>query len=326
MIESDDQNRGERVVREGPTSGERPQVTPGQPDELAHLPDVSAVEALVRRAIDTRRVDLLDVVGHGEFSVAVRWPVDGGFVVVKRVPPFLTAAAAAEYRAITREYIDALEAVGVACVRTDLVQLDRDDGSSVVFHCQPLLAPEQLVSNILRADEPDPDHPVVAAVVDATVRATMPNLAFDGQCSNWGWVDGRVWHLDFSTPMLLDDDGRLRFDQDGFGREYPALVRRIFDREARKLVLSYTDPAFVLTDLVSLLHREHLEQWCEAFISVIRRDHGIEVSAAQAAKNHRIDRRVYPFMHALRKVQRSWLQRTGRRYESLLPTRSSYSG
>lgn len=298
---------------------------PARPDRLPGVPDLGEIEHLVRRAIDERRTDLLTTVGFGEFSLAIRWSLDDGTdMVVKRVPPFSTAAAAERYCDLTRAYIDALEAVDVACVRTELEMFERPDGSVVVFHCQPLLAPEQLVSNILRAAGPDPDHPVVSAVVAATGRAVRPRVAFDPQCSNWAWTDERVWYLDLSTPMLLDDADDLQFEQDGLALEYPAIVRPILDREARKYLPMYADLDFVLTDLVSLLHREHLERWCQPFIEVIERQHGISVSAEQAEKNFRADLRIFPFLHALKKTQRFWLQHTGRKYESLLSTTSSY--
>jgi hypothetical protein len=295
-----------------------------RPDALIGLPDLEKVEHLVRRAIDEHRDDLLDVVGYGEFSLALRWPVDAADIVVKRVPPFASPDHAAEYRRITRAYIDTIEAAGVACVTTELLQLDRPDGKSVVFHCQPLLDRGQLVSNVLRASAPDPGHPVVTAVVNAVAKVVGPGVAFDGQCSNWGWVDDRVWHLDFSTPFLLGDDFNVQFEQSGFELEYPAFVRGLADREARKWLPKYTELDFVLADVVALLHREHLEAWCPAFAQVIRDELGITIDLAQAEKNYKSDARLYPFMHRLRKLQRFWLQHTGRKYESLLTDKSSY--
>jgi hypothetical protein len=295
-----------------------------RPDELLGLPDLEEIERTVRRAIDERRDDLVEVVGSGEFSLALRWPVDEGEIVVKRVPPFLSSAAAEQYCAATRDYIAAIEAVGVPCVRTELLQLEREDEAAVVYHCQPLLDPQTLVSNILRAGRPDAEHPVVISVVTSVGKVVGPGMAFDGQASNWAWHDGRAWYLDFSTPLLLDGDGGLPYSSDGFDLEYPRFVRGLLAREAQKWLPRYTELEFVLHDLVALLHREGLDAWCEPFAVAIQREVGIPISLPRARKNFRQDARLYPVTHALRKLQRAWLQRTGRRYESLLTPRSSY--
>jgi hypothetical protein len=294
------------------------------PDVLVGVPNLLHVETVVRRAIDERRSDLVDVIGNGEFSLAMRWRVDGGQIVVKRVPPFRSLAAAREYCQVTRDYIDVIEASGVACVTTEVLTHERPDGSTVVFHCQPLLPADSLVSNILRAETPDADHPVVDAVVEAAGRVVRPGVAFDAQASNWAWHDGRVWYLDLSTPFLLDDDNNVRFPDDGFSQEYPMIVRPFLDRETRKWLPHYAELEFVLYDLVALLNREGLDDWCEPFAEAIRRRHAIDIDVERARANFRSDAKFYPVAHALRKVQRFWLQRTGRRYESLLTTTSSY--
>jgi hypothetical protein len=295
-----------------------------RPDQLIGLPDLHEVEAVVRRAIDERRSDLVDVIGNGEFSLAMRWPVPAGHVVLKRVPPFHTVAAADQYSEVTRRYVDTIEASGVACLKTELLQLHRPDGSAVVYHCQPLLAPGQLVSNVLRAATPSPDHPVVAAVVDAVRKVVRPGVALDAQVSNWAWHDGRVWCLDLSTPFLLDENDELQFSSDSFDLEYPWFIRPLLAREARKWLPHYAEVEFVLYDLVALLHREGLEAWCPAFAEVIKRDLHIDIDIDRARKNFATDAKFYPVTHALRKLQRFWLQRTGRRYESLLTRTSSY--
>jgi hypothetical protein len=295
-----------------------------RPDAPMVLPDLAEAEQVVRRAIDERRPDLVDVVGSGEFSLALRWPVDHGHVVLKRVPPFRDSTEAATYAAVTAAYIEAIEESGVACVRTEVAQLERPDGTVVVYHCQPLLQPASLVSNVLRRDDPDPHHPVVVALVRAITDIVRPPVALDAQASNWVWHDDRVWYLDFSTPLLLDDRDRVQFSSYGFDLEYPRFVRGVFARESQKWLPHFTDPDFVLHDMVGLLHREGLERWCEAVAIAVQREAGITISLDRALANFKSDTRWFPVAHALRRLQRTWLQRTGRRYESLLTPRSSY--
>lgn len=295
----------------------------GRPDVLDGAPDVAEIEAVVRRAIDGGQPELLELVGFGEFSLALRWCSDGVDYVVKRVPPFPDAQSAADYCKVTRDYIAAIEASGIACVATTLLQLDRRDGSSVVYHCQPLLDANLIVSNVLRRTEPR-DHPAVEAVVAATGDIVNEHMALDAQCSNWYWQDDRVWYLDLSTPLLLDDSKMVRFEIEGFAREYPMLFRPIVKRELLQLVPRFTDISHVLHDLVANLHREELAHWGEIFAGAGRRHYDIDVSLERAEEMYRADERLFPWLQWLRRAQRFWIQRTGRRYDSMLPAMSSF--
>lgn len=295
-----------------------------RPDKLEGAPDIAEIEAVVRRAIDRRRPDLLELVGFGEFSLALRWTSNGVDYVVKRVPPFPDAESAAAYCDVTRDYINAIEANGIACVATDLVQLDRPDGSAVVFHCQPLLDANLLVSNILRKTEPRDAHPAVEAVVAAIGDIVDEHMALDAQCANWFWYDDKVWYLDLSTPLLLDDSKMLKFEIEGFAREYPMAFRPIVRGELLRLVPLYTDLAHVLHDLLANLHREGLVHWSDAFAAASHRQYGIDLSFDKAAEMYKSDARLFPWLQWLRRAQRFWIQATGRRYDSMLPTESSF--
>ena len=299
-----------------------------RPDVTLTSPDLDAVETAIRSAVDDRRPDRLDLIGNGEFSIAVRWQADGTNWVVKRVPPFRSRATADAYIDLTREYIDALRSHGVRCVTTDLLTLDRPDGRSVVYHVQPLLDVDQLADHRLKAAGPDDHDPtaeaVVDAVIDAIVRVVGDGVAFDAQFANWYWYEGEVWQLDFSTPLLLDDAGKIRFDPWGFLQEYPMVVRPLVYRELMKLAPHYLDTVYVLTDLMAQLHRQDMSPWCDVVARIAADRHGIEVSPALAAERCREEAEFFPRLLRLKRFQRAWRQRTGRRYDSLLPAASTY--
>lgn len=296
----------------------------GRPDVLDGVPDIAEIENVVRRAIDRRQPDLLELVGFGEFSLALRWTSNGTDFVVKRVPPFPDVESAAAYCELTRDYIKVIEASGIRCVETDLLRLDRADGSSVVYHCQPLLDASLLVSNILRETEPRDDHPAVEAVVAAVGDIVNEQVALDAQCANWYWHDRQVWYLDLSTPLLLDDSKMVRFEIAGFAREYPLFFRPVVKGELLRLVPHYTELGHVLHDLVANLHREDLVQWGHPFAQASYRRYGIDISLEKAAKMFRGDKRLFPWLQWLRRAQRFWIQNTGRRYDSMLPAVSSF--
>lgn len=300
----------------------------GNPDVILAPPDLDAVEAAIRSAVDRRRPDELHLIGNGEFSIAVRWHRGGEDWVVKRVPPFRSGAAADGYMTLTREYLVALRARGVRCVATDLQALARPDGRTVVYHVQPLLDVENLADRVLARAEPDPEHPLAVAVVDTVVAALHggheSGVALDAQFANWYRHDGEPWQLDFSTPLLLDQAGRIRFDPWGFLQEYPLPLRPIVYRELTRLAPRYLDTGYVLTDLLVGLLRQDLGPWCEAVVRIARDRHGIEVSPAVAAVNYREEAQLFPRLLRLKRLQRAWIQRTGRRYDSLLPATSTF--
>ncbi len=298
------------------------------PDVILASPDLAAVEAAIRSAVDRRRPDELDLIGNGEFSIAVHWRRDGTDWVVKRVPPFRSRAAADGYIALTRDYMAALQARGVRCVATDIEAITRPDGRTVVYHVQPLLDTEHLADRVLARDEPDPEHPLAVAVVDTVVAALSgaaeSGLGLDAQVANWYRHDGAPWQLDFSTPLLLDPAGRIRFEPWGFLQEYPLPLRPIVYRELTALAPRYLDAGYVLTDILVGLIRQELGAWCDPVVRIARDRHGIEIAPAEAAEHHREEAQLFPRLLRLKRLQRAWIQRTGRRYDSLLPAASTF--
>lgn len=314
----------ERAATAGGTSSGSSSAAVSRPDATLATPDLAAIESMVRRAIDERRPDLLTLVGNGEFSIAMRWTSGGHDWVVKRVPPFPSREKADDYVAVTLEYIGMLRDRGVRCVTTDLHVVDRPGGSAVVYHAQPLLDVDNLVSNILRRTDPTDGHPVVGIVLDQLVHVTADGVGFDAQFANWYWFEGEPWQFDFSTPLQLDERKVVRFDTTGFLREYPLPVRWYVYKELMKLAPQFGDTRFVLQDVLAQLHRERMEQWCAPVMAYARERHGYELSLAEAEAKYREEIKFFPALLKIKRAQRTWLQRTGRRYDTLLPTKSAF--
>ena len=296
---------------------------PTRPDRSLPTPDIPAIEATVRRAIDERNPDLLTVVGNGELTIALRWEHEGAPLVVKRVPPFPHRAAADEYTALVRAHVADLEQRGVRCVTTELHSLQRNDDTVVVYHCQPLLASELLADQILRADIESADHPVVAAVVDHVVRVVGDGIPLDAQIANWYWFEGQVWQLDLSTPLNVDERGDICFDSTGFQREYPAPLRRLVYKELMKVAPGFSEVDWVLTDILTQLHRQGLERWCPAVTDAAAR-RGRTIDPAEGKRRFDADAKFYPTLLRMKRLQRAWMQRTGRQYDTLLPATTSF--
>jgi hypothetical protein len=293
------------------------------PDHTPPAPDGVAVEAAIRRAIDARRRDLVDVVGAGELTIALRWTSGGRPCVVKRMPPYPDMSSAERYMAVVRQHIADLEARGVRCVSNTMQAVTRADGSVVVIHCQPLLDVDSLADNVLRSRTPDAEDPLVTTLVDRIVAVVADGIPIDPQFANWCWFDGDLWQLDLSTPFIVDN-GDIVYDTSGFQHEFPWLIRRTVYRELMKAAVKYVDVEYVLTDVMTQLHRMGLSAWCQPFADAARARHGRTIDPAVAKARCDADAKFYPFLLRSKRVERRWRRLTRRRYDALLPEKSTF--
>jgi hypothetical protein len=289
------------------------------------LPDLAVVEGAVAAAIRSGGSDDVRLLGYGEISIVLGWPADAPQHALKRVPPFRDDASAIRYIDVCERFFGVLDTAGVAVLPTTLHRTTRDDGSVVVYHRQPVADSAQMGLNVLRSAEPSADHPLLAAIVQHALAVCRPNeVGFDVQIANWLW-DGHVARqLDFTSPFLMNgtaDD--LQFDTSGFLREYPALLRPYLKKELLRLVLRFTTPEGAVGDMVGNLLKEDLEPWVDPAIEAARRA-GLHVDRAVTTKMFEDDKKLLPLTLRLKKGQRWWLSHTGRRYDSLLPEKTTY--
>lgn len=288
-------------------------------------PDLEALEADVSHALSSGDVDKLRLVGHGEISIVLGWPPTDPVVACKRLPPFSDLAAFEKYRDVVLRYVDELRRRGVRVVDTELQHLVRGDGRVIGFHVQPLLPSEALAIEVLRRAPPANGHPLLEAVVDTVARATTERVGIDAQLSNWMWLDGEPWQLDLTTPFLLDERRRPAFDLSPFLAALPAVVRPIVGQEMTKLILRWTSARGSLLDLAANLIKEDLTGWLVPALAIINARVDPQVTKAEAERVHAQDRRLWPVLFRLQRVNRWWQRRVRQRpYEFLLPARTTY--
>jgi len=289
------------------------------------LPDLSIVEAAVCEAVRRKDATGLRILGHGEISIVLGWPADQPVHALKRVPPFRSRALAEQYVGVVEHNLHLLRAANVPVWPTELHITERSDGSAVVYHRQPVADSAQLGTNVLRSAEPSSDHPLLVAIVRHAAAVVAPGVGFDVQAANWIWDGTDAHQLDFTSPFLLDHTGKdLRFDTSGFLSEYPAMLRPVLKRELLKVIVRYTTAEGAIGDMVANLHKEGLDAWMDPAIEAARRDAGVVIDRGAATKMFEDDKKLMPLTLKLKKGQRWWVTHTGRRYETLLPERTTY--
>jgi hypothetical protein len=281
------------------------------------------VEQAVQRALATGDDDALTVLGYGEISLVVGWPTGAPRWACKRLPRFASAAAAARYTSHLEGYLETLRARGVEPAPTAFATVATDDGGCVGYVVQPVLAPDALVPAVLRAAEPDADHPVLRGICDAVPAVVDDRTGLDAQVSNWAVADDGVAlrYLDVSTPMVFGDDGRLVLDLGLFLAAYPWLLRAPIGRFlAPGVIGAYRDSRHVLVDLAANLIKERLTGWLPVAVVAASRVVAPAITADEVRAYYRSDARLWEVMWRLRRADRWWQRRVRRRtYPFLLP-------
>lgn len=286
------------------------EVAPLTIDELAEL------ERLVGAALDARDPSTLAVLGYGEISVSLGWPVAEPRLVCKRTPPF-TPGEFAAYGELVIDYVDRLRAAGQSVVETELRHLELDDGRIAAYLVQPLLPSGTLGHNVLRGAEPDPEHPFLVALAGA-LDLVRPTLSIDAQVTNFAWDGSALTLVDVGTPFVWDDQGRFLLDMGPFTRMLPALVRRLVVREMTALVERWRDGRGVAADLVANLYREGLVDWVAPALVALNGhlDPAEPITAGEARAFYEDDAKTFPRLKRLQAVERWWRTTVRRqRYE-----------
>ncbi len=280
-----------------------------------------AVESAVQEALASGADDQLRVLGHGEISLVIGWPHDAPVVACKRLPEFPSTAAAERYEDVLSRYLTRLEDRGLHVVPSTLSFLEPGpDGRRVGYVVQPVLSAGSLGPDILRADVPDADHPLLTAVLSGVLRTVDAQTGLDAQISNWAMLDDTVSYLDVTTPILYDADG-LALDVNVLIASYPWLLRPLLRRfAAPPIAAAYCEPRTVLVDLAANLHKERLTEWIPAVLEAANRELSEPITPDDVRKYYRSNARLWEVMLRLRRADRWWQRKVRRRtYPFLLP-------
>ena len=286
------------------------------------LPDggLRELDELVERALSRGDENRLPTLGFGEISLVLGWPADQPKLACKRLPVFASRAQFDAYSSTLVDYVEALRRGGIRVVETEMEGVARADGSIAGYVVQPLLPAETLAPVVLRNSDPARGHPLVAEVVAKAAAAVAPRLGIDAQLANWTWDRGLLTYIDVSTPMLWSEDGIARLDLSLLAKAYPAILRWPLRRfVAPRILDGYRDLRRVYLDLTGNLLKERLEPWLGAFLEELGPRLAEPLSEATVRAYYRSDARLWETLLRIRRLDRAWHRRTGRRYPFLLP-------
>ena len=291
----------------------------------ARLPDeaLRRLDEDVEAALGAGEESALPILGYGEISLVLGWPREEPQFACKRMPLFTNRSRFDAYGRTLDAYVDALRQAGLAVVETELRSVSRDDGTVAGYVVQPVLPAEDLAPTVLRREDPDAGHPLVAAVVDTVAAAVSPAVGLDAQLANWTWDGSGLTYLDVSTPMLWSDEGRPLLDLDLLSRAIPWALRGALRRlVVPGIVETYRDLRKVYLDLCGNLIKERLESWLPLFLGRVAGHLDPPLTAAEVHRYYRSDARLWAMLLRIRQLDRAWQLRVRQRpYPFLLPGR-----
>jgi hypothetical protein len=281
--------------------------------------DVAALEAEVydqlRHAGETR----LRLLGYGSFSIAMAHPKAAPRWALKRLPP-ADAARAARYQAHIERYVTLLQGLGVRVVASSLHAVAAKTGGVALYIAQPILPPETLLPNVLRARTPSDTDAALVGVVEAIRRGATRAVGIDGNFGNWAWLDGEPWCFDISTPFTKGPGGKPELEVTLMLKPYLVFARpylRWF--VAPKLLEQYHDFRHTVREAIGLLQIENLHAWMPAAVVAANRllDRPMTVEEARSAHNE--ERDLDELAYRMRLGQRWLVRALGGTYQFLMP-------
>lgn len=295
--------------------------------ELPRLSDeeLESVEQAILRAYDSRSVDHLRILGLGELGLAVGWPTDDPVAVCKRQAAGPAADVESDAHRM-QHYQAALEERGARVLPTDLRALDAGNNRAVPYLVQPIVPPEQLAENIIAADDPRPNHPILTAVRDIVLNVVTDQpefgLSIDAQITNFAVdADGPVL-LDFTPPLIWDSTGGPFYDIGAYLSAIPLPLRPTALKLTRRSGDRYRTARDTLRMTAVYLKRIDQERWVDSALATFndRLDEPLRRDVVDSTYDEMI--RDLPMIKRLARVQRAWQTRVRRRRYEFFITNS----
>ncbi|MEM9521400.1 MAG: DUF6206 family protein [Actinomycetota bacterium] len=293
-----------------------------QPYELPEISDqeLLALEATIQVAQRRRSLEGLKVLGFGEVSIAVGWPVEQPRFVAKRLIPVDDAAELDEPLAAIDEFVAGVRSNGGNALPHATRRIQRDDGRHVGYVVQPLVPADELAEKVLERETPEAGHPLLVAVRDFVMATTDDHLIMDAQVPNFAWRDDEVWLLDITSPASFDANDKLVYPNLPLANQLvPALLRPALGKASTDIYKLYRYPHGALTQVAVFLHRVHADAWVEPAIATFNEVLDEPIDPAVVAARWERNVKDFPRVKKLLMIQRAWQENVRRRpYEYLI--------
>ena len=285
---------------------------------------IEEFEDRLETALRTGNANSLDIVGYGEVSVAVRLSTSSGDLVCKRLVPFSSQSRAEESAALVHRYVEELGRSGIDVVPTATVILHRPSGY-ILYCVQRMLPAGTLGPDFLRTKSAIEAAPYVRRIFEKIAAAVSPELAPDGQLSNWAFDGDRLLYLDVGTPFMRDSDGQDLFDFCSQTRAIPPPIRGIVNRFMLQGILdNYHSKRGQALDFLGNLIKEGLGGLLVPMIPIANQVFSLspEITEAEVRAHYKSDAQSYALIQFVRRADR-WVHRRLLRkvYPYLLPPR-----
>ena len=282
--------------------------------------DLAALDRQVDVALARGDESGLRIIGYGEISIVLGWPLDEPRWACKRLPLFPSDAAADDYAATLDGYLAEVRARDVDVVDTEVQRVGQADGRVAVYCVQPVLAPGTLAVDVVRHGGA-PGEEVLTDIVEAVFRVVDEHVGLDAQLSNWGMADGRLSYFDVTTPLLRRPDGSEALDAGLFLASLPWLLQAPVRRFLLPDIIErYHRSRSVVLDLAANLIKERLDGHIHTVLSAVADRVDPPLTEDEVRADYRRDARTWALLLSLRRADRVWQQRVRRRrYPFLLP-------
>lgn len=285
--------------------------------------ELQRLDADVEAALDDGDESRLCILGGGEISLVLGWPREDPAFACRRLPVFPSRARFDAYRRVLHDYVEALCSRGVDVLETELVPLERGDGTVAGYATQRVIPARTLAPAVLAGADPSAGHPLVEAVVETAHAAIGPALGIDAQLANWTWEEGRLRYLDVTTPMIWAADGSPRLDLDLIVRPLPAITRAPIKRFlAPRILDGYRNWRGVANDLLGNLIKERLDAWIPLFLPPVNCHLDEPMDEGDVRSYYRSDARLWELLLRIRRLDRAWQRHIRRRPSEYLVPRA----
>lgn len=274
--------------------------------------ELDEIEAGFRQALTSKSFDGLNVLGFGELGVAFGFPTEAPRLVVKRVASHSDPQQVQHGFDRIRRY-ETLLAAHIRVTESRHVTTTATNGWLAPYIVQPLYARETLADNILAANEPDAEHPMVLAVRDAAVAvARAGETVLDSRFSNFVWDGDELMVFDTGSPFFVDEHGEPLVDLGPSESAIPAPTRPIAKKLSAKVQQDLGTPSGNLAHAALSAVRVGQQRWLDALLAAFNTELDEPLNKRDVLEQYERIQKDMTNIKYLARAQRFWMTRVRR--------------